>query len=197
MARPPTAPPETVSFAFEVDEEEFAQLHGLLACTPIEVRDGFVEQLMVSLVREEERLDGLLMEKAVPVREGFVDEVMASLPDTDWAQQRSVPWAAAIAATGLLGLAAALLLGRSSGTSVATGLLAAIGDLLSVCLAAAAGFLGASWGGLHTVASEAMQGSPLSLALVAAMAAAFAGALYGLLRRRPLARVSLDSRDRQ
>ena len=108
------------------------------------MRDGFVEQLIVSLVREEERLDGLLMEKAVPVREGFVDKVMASLPDTDWAQQRSVPWAAAIAATGLVGLAAALLLGRSSGTSVATGLLAAIGDLLAVCLAAGAGFLGAS-----------------------------------------------------
>ena len=196
IPNPPDNPADTLSFALEADEEEFAELHGLLACAPIAVRDGFVEQVMRSLAREEERLDGLLMQQAVPVREGFADEVMARLPDADWARHRSAPWAAAVAATGLLGLAAALLLGRSSETSLVTGLLAAIGDLLAVSLAAGAGFLGASWGGLRTVASEAMQGSPVSVALLAAMVVAFAGTLYSLLRRRRAARVSIDGRDR-
>ena len=196
IPKPPDNPADTLSFALEADEEEFAELHGLLACAPVAVRDGFVEQVMVSLVREEERLDGLLKPEAVPVRIGFVDEVMAKLPPADWARQPSAPWAAAVAATVLLGLVAALLLGRSSETSLVTGLLASIGDLLAASLAAGAGFLGASWSGLRTVAIEAMQGSPVSLALLAGMAAAFGGTLYTLLRRRRAARVSIDSRDR-
>ena len=196
IPKPPDHPTDTLSFALEADEEEFAELHGLLACAPVAVRDGFVEQVMVSLAREEERLDGLLKQEAVPVRVGFVDEVMANLPDAHWARHRRAPWAVAVAATVLLGLVAALLLGRSSETSLVTGLLASVGDLLAVSLAAGAGFLGASWGGLRTVASEAMQGSPVSLALLAGLAAAFGGTLYSLLRRRRAARVGVDPRDR-
>lgn len=195
IPKPPDTPSDTLSIALEADEAEFAELHGLLACAPIAVRDGFVEQVMGSIAREEERLDGLLQQESVPVRAGFVGEVMAALPDVDWARHRSAPWAAAVAATMLLGLAAALLLGRSSEASLVTGLLASVGNLLAVSLAAGAGFLGASWGGLRTLAGEAMQGSPVSLALLAGMAAVFAGTLYSLLRRRA-ARVSIDSRDR-
>ena len=184
-------------FALESDEREFAELHALLTGASIPVRDGFVAQLMGSLPEAagEEQVAGLLARDRISVHDGFADRVMADLPDAPWADRRQIPWAAAAGIALLLALGATLFLGRSSETSLLTGVMASIGDLIAVGLAAGAGFLAASWGGLRVAAGDAMQGSPVLLAAVAGLVIALGAVLYRLLRGRRTAKAIVAPRD--
>ena len=168
----------------------------LLAPHRITVREGFAEGVMALLPEAagEECVAALLARESIEVRDGFAGVVMANLPETSWTRPARAPWGVAAAVVVVLGVSAALLLGSSSESALFGGLLASVGDLLAVSLAAGAGFLSASWGGLRTTATEALQGSPTSLAVLASMAIGAAGLLYSLLRRRA-AKATLDSRE--
>lgn len=101
----------------------------------------------------------------MPVRDGFRDAVMAALPQAGWEARPVSAWRLPAAMMVLLAAGAALLLGtRGLGGSL-VGALASVLELLGATALAGAGLLGASWKGLGLVVSQALEGSPLHLAV--------------------------------
>jgi hypothetical protein len=108
-------------------------------------------------------LDRLLAQARVPVREGFTRQVMSALRTDGAARRGRARWewaAAAGVAAALVAIAAVLLAGADTGSSVATSVL----DLLAATLAAGAGFLAASWRGLGAAIGAALDGSVTAIA---------------------------------
>ncbi len=111
------------------------------------------------------RLHDLLRESRVVPREGFRAQVMARLPaHPAWAPAPAVSgaarWRLPVAALLFLAVAAALLIGLDprgmESAASASGLIAAIGGMLSSTLLAGAGLIGASWRGVGMALGEAL-----------------------------------------
>jgi hypothetical protein len=129
-------------------------------------------------------LDRLLAEARVGVDPSFSRQVMSRLPEASWRPRRSArgEWliAAALAAA-LVVLAAVLLTG---GDAAQPGVGGSVVDLVVATVMAGAGFLAASWRGLGTAVSEALDGSVTALVALGLAALAANGLLLLLLRRR-------------
>ena len=133
-------------------------------------------------LEENRRLVGLLAKARVPVREGFADEVMSSLEERPTSART---WLIAAAVVAVLGLAAVTLV---SGSSWSTGLTGALVDFSATALSAGAGLMDASWKGVATLMASWFGGSPVRIAIAAAMVVAANLLLFRLVRRPARAR---------
>ena len=98
------------------------------------------------------RLDAVLSEARIGVRDGFRDDVMLSLPAAGWESRSPRSWRLPVAVMLLFGMAAALLLGvHSAGTASGlplAGALGAMAEAVTTGVLAGTGMLWASWRGV-------------------------------------------------
>ncbi len=132
-------------------------------------------------LEENRRLVDLLAKTRVAVREDFADEVMSSLEERP-ASART--WLVAAGVVALLGIAAATLISGSW----STGLTGAVFDFSATALSAGAGLMDASWKGVATLMASWFGGSPLRIAIAAAVVIAANLLLVRLVRRPARAR---------
>jgi hypothetical protein len=124
----------------------------------------------------------------IAVRPDFATAVMAALPAAGWEARSPRTWAMPLTLFGLLGAAAAAVVGIEAARLQPSGPLAsafsALADLFGAALLTGGGLLGASWRGVGMAVREVVGDSTGSLVALGALAVGLNLIVWRLARRR-------------